>query len=475
MIQGGLVVLASDACLFVLVASALAYWTIARRHEHLRAPWREVWARPAAAGAAVVLGFFIAIALVDSIHFSTRDEAQDDVVSLLDLALESLRTHPETSYSAPFATHAYSRETVRLPDGRVHREYPRLVSGGAHLVAPTERPADIARRAVLGLALGLASGALALLGAACVERRRHGGLAAACRAIVGGLTRRPWRSLLAVGCAIALLLGLGIALAPWYHVLGTDKVGTDVLYQALKSVRTGILIGSLTTFISLPFALALGVAAGYFRGPVDDAVQYLYTTLSSIPGVLLIAAAALLLDVHMSRHADTFDSLAARADLRLLALCGILGITSWTSLCRLLRAETLKLREVEYVAAAQALGVRSPAIIRRHLLPNVMHIVMITTVLDFSGLVLAEAALTYIDIGVDPSMESWGNMINAARLELAREPAVWWSLVAALVFMFVLVLAANVFADAVRDAFDPRLRRVGAESIATLAQETSHR
>jgi peptide/nickel transport system permease protein len=89
-----------------------------------------------------------------------------------------------------------------------------------------------------------------------------------------------------------------------------------------------------------------------------------------------------------------------------------------------------------------------------------MHIVMISIVLDFSGLVLAEAALTYIDIGVDPSMESWGNMINGARLELAREPVVWWSLFTAFLFMFVLVLAANVFGDSVRDAFDPRIREL---------------
>ena len=89
-----------------------------------------------------------------------------------------------------------------------------------------------------------------------------------------------------------------------------------------------------------------------------------------------------------------------------------------------------------------------------------MRIVMISIVLDFSGLVLAEAALTYIDIGVDPSMESWGNMINGARLELAREPVVWWSLFTAFLFMFVLVLAANVFADSVRDAFDPRIREL---------------
>jgi peptide/nickel transport system permease protein len=97
-------------------------------------------------------------------------------------------------------------------------------------------------------------------------------------------------------------------------------------------------------------------------------------------------------------------------------------------------------------------------IIWRHIVPNVMHIVLIIVVLDFSGLVLAEAVLSYVGVGVDPTMDSWGNMINGARLEMAREPMVWWSLFAAFTFMFSLVLAANLFSDTVRDAFDPRLR-----------------
>jgi peptide/nickel transport system permease protein len=145
--------------------------------------------------------------------------------------------------------------------------------------------------------------------------------------------------------------------------------------------------------------------------------------------------------------------------MRLLFLCLILGVTSWTGLCRLLRGEALKLREVEYVQAAVAFGVTPLRVMSRHLLPNVMHIVLISVVLDFSGLVLAEAVLSYVGVGVDPSTDSWGNMINGARLEMAREPVVWWSLAAAFVFMFALVLAANLFSDAVRDAFDPRLRR----------------
>ncbi|MDC4224662.1 MAG: ABC transporter permease [Candidatus Manganitrophus sp.] len=215
----------------------------------------------------------------------------------------------------------------------------------------------------------------------------------------------------------------------------------------------------MTTLVMLPFAVLLGIAAGYFRGWVDDVIQYLYTTLSSVPGVLLIAAAVLMLQVYMDQHADAFASAARRADLRLLVLCMILGVTGWTGLCRLLRGEALKLRELEYVQAAQApWASRSWRIILRHILPNVMHIVLITVVIDFSGLVLAEAVLSYVGVGVDPSMITCGNMINSARMEMAREPIVWWSLVAAFVFMFGLVLSANLFADAVRDAFDPRLR-----------------
>jgi peptide/nickel transport system permease protein len=208
----------------------------------------------------------------------------------------------------------------------------------------------------------------------------------------------------------------------------------------------------------LPFALLLGIMAGYFRGWVDDVIQYLYTTLSSIPGVLLIAAAVLMMQVYIETHPELFDTITARADLRLLFLCMILGVTSWTGLARLLRGEALKLREMEYIQAAQAFGVSHWRIITRHILPNVMHIVLIAVVMDFSGLVLAEAVLSYVGVGVDPSTISFGTMINNARLEMARDPMVWWSLAAAFCFMLMLVLSANLFADAVRDAFDPRIR-----------------
>ena len=275
------------------------------------------------------------------------------------------------------------------------------------------------------------------------------------------LARRGWplRALLIATLIISVLIGMTVSLAAAYHVLGTDKVGQDVLYLSMKSIRTGLIIGTVTTLVTLPLALLLGIAAGYLRGWVDDVIQYVYTVLSSIPSVLLIAAAVLMMQVTIEMHPQWFDNSASRADLRLVFLCLILGVTSWTGLCRLLRGETLKLREMEYIQAAQSFGVSSFRILARHIMPNVMHIVLISLVMDFSGLVLAEAVLSYVGVGVDPSMISFGTMINAARLEMGRDPMVWWSLASAFGFMLVLVLSANLFADTVRDAFDPRLNR----------------
>ena len=226
-----------------------------------------------------------------------------------------------------------------------------------------------------------------------------------------------------------------------------------MLFRALKGCRVGLIVGVLTTLIATPIAILCGIMAGYLGGRVDDAIQYIYTTLSSIPSILLIAAAMLIVTTSVER-ANTVSA----GDTRLVWLCVVLGVGSWTGLCRLIRGETLKLRENEYVQAAEALGVNRLKIMVRHLLPNVAHIVLISVVLRFSGLVLAEAVLAYVGIGVDPSMESWGNMINAARLEISRDPVVWWNLLAAFVFMFGLVLPANIFGDAVRDALDPRLK-----------------
>ncbi|HSD59917.1 MAG TPA: ABC transporter permease [Burkholderiales bacterium] len=465
------VILATDALIWLLVVAVLAFAWYVRRREHLLAPWRRVARSASGMAAATALSFFVLVGLPDSIHFrpALPDEPGKprayavEVLSLLDVALKPLRTNKERTYSAPLATQLFSKETIELQDGSVARDYPRLRFGGAGLKEPQQEwLPDVLRRAGLGLAgaaLAWAAAAGALV--AVLARRRGAAPAAVWSEVWAGRSDMPWRAILLALAAMFAVIGTAAALAVEYHVLGTDKVGQDVLYLSLKSVRTGLVIGTVTTLVMLPFALLLGIMAGYFKGWVDDLIQYLYTTLSSVPGVLLIAASVLMMQVYIENHPDLFDTVTVRADMRLLFLCLILGVTSWTGLARLLRGESLKLRELEYIQAAHAFGVSDWRIITRHILPNVMHIVLIAVVMDFSGLVLAEAVLSYVGVGVDPSMISFGTMINAARLEMARDPMVWWSLAAAFLFMFVLVLAANLFADAVRDAFDPRVR-VGA-------------
>ena len=460
------VFLYTDILLFLLIGIVIAYLLYARKHEHLSAPWKRLAKDSVAMASAAVLLVYLLVAVLDSIHYrpaivneNTTAEKQysAEVLSVFDTLVTTMRTQDEKTYSAPFASHLYAKETIELADGSTIRAYPELKYGAAHLSEGESKITDIVYRSLLGILVGLLAGLL--LSIALAIRAAHKYKQTIVNAFVelwSNKTETRWRAFVLCLTMIFMLIGVIWQLAPYYHILGTDKVGKDVLYQALKSIRTGLLIGTLTTLVMLPFAIAMGIAAGYFRGWIDDVIQYIYTTLNSIPGVLLIAAAVLMLQVYMDNNAEQYTSLLERADMRLLFLCMILGVTSWTGLCRYLRAESLKLREMDYIAAARGLGVGHGTIIFRHILPNVMHIVLITVVLDFSGLVLAEAVLAYVQIGVDPTTESWGNMINSARLEMAREPIVWWSLTAAFIFMFVLVLAANLFADAVRDALDPK-------------------
>jgi len=449
--------------LMLLGLAGLVVYTLGQ--EHLRRPWRSVMRSRSAMISLVILLIYLLIALLDSIRIPVSSDAHSNSISapigepvtLLDFGLGSIRDAQEKTYSAPLAVVAHAREMIRQPDGRQVWVYPRLQFGGRHLANPEQEHArDLIRRTVLGLGTGLGAWVLLTGFLALVVTRRHSDPLGFLRSAWRGETDIPWRAVFLTLLVISLLAGVLVVLSQAYHVLGTGKVGEDVLYQSLKSIRTGVLIGTLTTLATLPLALVLGILAGYYRGWIDDVIQYLYTTLNSVPGVLLIAAAMLVMQSYMARHEAEFASLSTRADFRLLALCLILGMTSWTGLCRLLRAETLKLRELEYVQAARVLGVSQGMILFRHILPNLFHLVLISVALDFSSLVLAEAVLSYVNIGVDPTTESWGNMINGARLEMAREPIVWWSLTSAFIFMLALVLPANLFADAVRDAFDPR-------------------
>ena len=433
----------TDKCFFLVMTVVIGLILNGLRRPPTRLAFKRIFSKPVPVISSVILLLFLVIGVLDSIHF------KPDSRSLLDNMLAPLGDVYEKTYSAPLALTLYSSEIV-MNDGRVSLTHPRLTYVSKSLQNNIQKKAWIQH--VLWKAFVVS--VLVVLGL-------WGSIVIVKWLLYADRAHRDLRVSNLHAGLFALFVCLMIVSASYWisrdlHLLGTGKIGQDVFYSTIKSIRTGLIIGILTTLFMMPLALLLGIAAGYFGGVIDDVIQYIYTTLSSIPGVLLITASVLSMQTYITNHPDQFTTLEENADARLLALCFILGVTSWTSLCRLLRAEAMKLKEVDYVLAAKALGSGSFKIIVKHLLPNVMHIVIITFVLDFSFLVLAEAVLSYVGVGVSPLTISWGNMINAARLELAREPLVWWPMLAAFGFMFTLVLASNLFADAVEDAFNPR-------------------
>ncbi len=429
----------TDKCFLGILIVCMMLIARGARKEHIRRAFTTIFKNPIAVSAGILLLFFLVIAVLDSIHLTLPS-------SLLDRVLAPVGENYEKTYSAPLALTLYSSE-MTLIKGHAEQVYPRLVYVPSSIKNNHDKYQMVEAVLIKALLLSILFVGALWFGAIGFGRFRNGKLDFS-------ITKRGVSAFVTLFiCMVIVLASYG--LSRYLHLLGTGKIGQDIFYYAVKSIRTGLVIGMVTTLFMMPLALILGIAAGYFGGIIDDLIQYVYTTLSSIPGVLLITASVLSMQTYIANHPQQFKTLAEGADARLLALCFILGVTSWTSLCRLLRAEALKLREIDFVLAAKALGSGSFKIISKHLLPNVMHIVVISLVLDFSFLVLAEAVLSYVGVGVSPMTISWGNMINEARLELARDPIVWWPMIAAFMFMFSLVLASNLFADAVRDAFDP--------------------
>jgi peptide/nickel transport system permease protein len=221
------------------------------------------------------------------------------------------------------------------------------------------------------------------------------------------------------------------------HIFGTDIFGRSVWDKTIKGTEVAISIGLVTAVLSIVIGVFLGAIAGYFGGIVDELIVWFYTTLSSIPSIMLLVAIALILGKGM------------------LAVYLALGLTSWVSLCRLIRGEVMRHCEREYVQAASAIGGGHRRKIFKHILPNVSHIVIINFSLQFQTAIKSEVILSYLGLGVQ-GRPSWGTMIDDSKLELSR--GVWWQLAAATVAMTLVVLAFNILGDALRDALDPKLK-----------------
>jgi peptide/nickel transport system permease protein len=245
------------------------------------------------------------------------------------------------------------------------------------------------------------------------------------------------------------------------YFLGSDRFGQSVGQMALKGIAVALWVGTVTAVLSCFLGAALGALAGFFGGWVDAIVVWLYTTLESIPELLLILAFAFAFKsdpLLRERYDASFWKESLGLSLGLFTIVLGIGLISWTGVCRQVRGEFIRQRDLDYVTAAHALGVPRRRIIFRHILPNVFHLVLISFSLLFIGAIKYEVVLTFLGVGIETGEPSWGRMISDSRAELLRDPPAWWQLTAATGGLFGLVLCVNLFTDALRDVLDPRTR-----------------
>jgi peptide/nickel transport system permease protein len=221
--------------------------------------------------------------------------------------------------------------------------------------------------------------------------------------------------------------------------LGGDKWGRDVLEKTIKGTETSMIVGLAAAALAVLLGTVFGALAGYRGGWVDDFFNWLYSVFTAIPYLLLVLAIAAVLNQKGT-----------------LTVILILGLTGWTGIFRLVRAEYLRHKAREYVLAADAIGASHAQRMYRHILPNVSHVVLVQLSLHVVLFIKSEVILSFLGFGVGVDTVSWGSMLNEAQTELLLGK--WWQLAAATAAMAVLVTAFSLFTDALRDALDPRLR-----------------
>ena len=265
------------------------------------------------------------------------------------------------------------------------------------------------------------------------------------------------RGMALLGGAIVAVMSLAALAAPWLapydpaglhldHILeapsaqfwlGTDALGRDVFSRLLHGGQVSLWVGFVAVGIALLIGLTLGLAAGYFGGWVDECVMRAVDVMLCFPSFFLILAVIAFLEPSLSN------------------IMIVIGLTSWMGIARLVRAETLTLRERDFVAAAQLAGTGTCSVLFRHILPNAMAPVLVSATLGVAGAILVESSLSFLGLGVQPPDASWGNMLMDGKNVLEIAP--WLSLYPGLAIL-VTVLGYNLLGESLRDLLDPRLR-----------------
>jgi peptide/nickel transport system permease protein len=221
------------------------------------------------------------------------------------------------------------------------------------------------------------------------------------------------------------------------HVLGTDEVGRDILSRLFHGARVSLLVGVIAVAVSCPVGVLVGLVAGYWGRRTDDVLMRITDIQLAIPTILLAIAVVAVLGPGIRNVVIT------------------LSVTGWTLYARLVRGEALSVKSRDFVQAARAAGAGDTRIMVRHVLPNVLTPVIVVAVFAVANMIILEATLSFLGLGVEPSVVTWGRMLNAGRLYLSTA---WWLTAFPGLAIFLTVLAVNLLGDHLRDWLDPRLR-----------------
>jgi peptide/nickel transport system permease protein len=221
------------------------------------------------------------------------------------------------------------------------------------------------------------------------------------------------------------------------HVFGTDHLGRDLFSRIVYGSRISLSIGFIAIIIALFIGITIGSIAGYYGGIVDNVLMRFVDIMLCFPSFFLILAVVAMLEPNI------------------INVMIVIGVTGWMGVCRLIRAEILSLREREFILASKALGAGSVRIIIRHLIPNAIAPVLVSAVLGVAGAVLLESSLSFLGLGVQPPVPSWGNMLMEGKASLG---VCWWTMFFPGIFILVTVLGYNMLGEGIREHFNPKAK-----------------
>jgi len=237
------------------------------------------------------------------------------------------------------------------------------------------------------------------------------------------------------------------------HIFGTDELGRDILNLTIHGARVSMVIGLMATIITILLGAVIGIASGFFGGRTDALLMRITDFFLVLPTfVLALVLAPIILDIVGE------SSQVAGVRMTLVVIIIVIGITSWASTARIIRSQALSVKERMFVDRARVIGSGGPHIMRRHILPNVLNLIVANTVLVFGGAILTETLLAFVGLG-DPFAPSWGHILNSAEAQGAPTLGAWWYIVPPATCIVLVVLSFTLVGGALDSVLNPRLRR----------------